>query len=264
VKLLRAGAVSALAALLLATTAARADAPVLEPRYDLVTDGLVTGTSAAATLTLLLLQKQLAPTRCRWCDPPGFDADLSRSLRWHDPKAAARGSDALAIALAGGALGYGLLDGYRRGDPEVGWENAFLVTEATSVAMLLDSGVKYAVGRQRPDAWRGRADAGPRSDRNLSFFSGHTTFAFALASSSSTLLLSQHAPHAGTYSVLAFGAAATVAYLRVAAEKHYPSDVLVGAGVGTLVGWAIPHFFHAPRPGGVQVLPAPGGIAVVW
>ena len=50
----------------------------------------------------------------------------------------------------------------------------------------------------------------------------------------------------------------------MASEKHYPSDVLVGAGVGTLVGWAIPHFFHAPRQGGVQLLPAPGGIAVVW
>jgi len=250
-------------ALALSAAPAYAEGPLLAPRYDLLSDGLATGASAAATLALLALQEPLAPARCRWCDPPRLDASLSRSLRWGDTRAAARSSDALAIALGGGALGYSVLDGYRRGAPEVGWENALLVTEATSVAMLLDTGVKYAVGRQRPDAWRGRAE-GARSDRNLSFFSGHTTFAFAVASSSSTLLLSQEAPHARTYTVLAFGAAATVAYLRVAAEKHYPSDVLVGAGVGTLVGWAIPHYFHPPRPGRVQLLPAPGGIAVVW
>lgn len=255
-------------AAVLAAAAAHAEAstppPSLEPRYDLVKDGAVTGATAVTTLTLLALQDRLAPTRCRWCDPPRFDARLSRALRWRDTELADGSSTGLALALGAGALGYGVLDGYQRGNPRAGWSNALLVTEATSAAMLLDTCVKYAAGRQRPYAWRGETRAGDRHDRNLSFFSMHSTFAFAVASSSSTLLLEQRAPHARAYAAVAFGAAATVGYLRIAADRHYATDVLVGAGVGTALGWAIPHFLHPARESGVQLVPSPGGIAVLW
>ncbi len=249
------------AALVLASTASAE--PPLQPSYDLVPDLAVTGGACAATLSLLLLEEKLAPTRCRWCDPSGVEEDLSRRLRWSDPDAAAKGSSVLSFTLAGAALGYSLYEGYRRENPEDGWANALLIVEATSVAMLLDRTAKYAFARQRPDAWRGDTRGDPH-DRNLSFFSAHSTFAFAIAASSSTLLLEQRAPHAKTYAVLAYGAAATTAYLRVAADRHYVSDVLVGAAVGTLVGWAIPHFFHGPTESGLHLAPAPGGIALVW
>jgi membrane-associated phospholipid phosphatase len=251
-----------LAAALVLGSTANAE-PTLHPRYDLVRDLAVTGGASAATLSLLVLEEKLAPTRCRWCDPSGVEADLSRRLRWSDPDAAAKGSRVLSFTLAGAALGYSLLDGYRREDPGDGWANALLIVEATSVAMLLDTTAKYAFARQRPDAWRGET-RGDRRDRNLSFFSAQSTFAFAIAASSSTLLLEQRAPHARSYAFVVFGAAATTAYLRVAADRHYVSDVLVGAAVGTLVGWAIPHFFHGPTESGLHLAPAPGGIALVW
>lgn len=250
--------------LVVAVRPAFAAEPALAPRYDLVRDGAITGAAAVTMLSLYAAQDQLAPERCRWCEPPGVDARISRALRWGDAEAAARTSDALALALGAGALGYGLLDGHRRGSPELGRVNALLVTEATSLAVVLDGAVKYAAGRQRPYAWRGEEGSGRRSERNLSFFSMHSTFAFAVASSSSTLLLSQRAPHARAYAAAAFGVAATIGYLRVAAERHYASDVLVGAGVGTLVGWAVPHFLHPAQERGFQLVPAPGGIAVVW
>lgn len=243
---------------------ALAGEPPLTPRYDLVRDGVATGATSALTLSLMALQKQLSPRECRWCDPPGLDARLSRGLRWHDTELADKGSTGLTLALGAAALGYGVLDGYQRGAPEVGWANALLVGEATSVAMLLDTSVKYAVGRRRPYASRGETRPGDRYDRNLSFFSMHTTLAFAAASSSSTLLLEQDAPHARAYALVTFGAATTVAYLRVAADRHYTSDVLVGAAVGSLVGWAIPHFLHAPEKSGVRLVPAPSGVALVW
>ena len=159
-------------------------------------------------------------------------------------------------------LGFAVLDGYRRGDREAGYANALLITEATSIALLIDQGVKYAVGRSRPYVFLGRQ--GESRDGNLSFFSGHTTFAFAVAASSSTLLLSQHAPGAVALSVIAFSAAGVTGYLRIAAEQHYLTDVLAGAAVGTLVGWAVPHFFHAPREGGFALRPAVGGISIAW
>jgi len=254
----------AVAGLLTSPGGARAQPPSPRPRQDLTADAAVTAGAGAATLSLLLLEDQLAPARCRWCSPSGLEADVSLSLRWRDTELAARSSDALAFTLGGAVLAYSVYEGYARGDARRGWSNALLVTEATSVAMLLDTTAKYAFARQRPYAWRGETRPGDRYDRNLSFVSAHTTFAFALAASSSTLLLEQRSPYARTYACAAFGVAATTAYLRVAADRHFASDVLVGAAVGTLVGWAIPHFFHAPTEDGLRLAPAPGGIAVAW
>jgi membrane-associated phospholipid phosphatase len=60
--------------------------------------------------------------------------------------------------------------------------------------------------------------------------------------------------------------ASAVGYLRVAGDQHWATDVLAGAAVGGLVGWAVPWVFHrVRRPGArVTVLPAPGGFAVVY
>ncbi|WP_176062239.1 phosphatase PAP2 family protein [Anaeromyxobacter diazotrophicus] len=237
--------------------------PALRPTYDLAVDGAVTGAAAAGTLTLLALKNTLAPAECRWCTPPGFDGDLARSLAWGNRDLASKGSDVLQVAIGAGALGYAVLDGRRRGDLEAGLANALLITEATSLALLVDESVKYAVGRARPYAWLGGTRTADR-DANLSFFSGHTTFAFAVAASTSTLLVEQGAPDAALVSVAAFALAGTTGYLRLAAQQHYLSDVLAGAAVGTAIGWAVPHFFHAPREGGLRLQPAPGGIAFAW
>lgn len=252
------------AAASVAEPARAADALELRPSYDLATDVAVTAATGGATLALVAARGWLAPVTCRWCTPPGFDLDVARSVAWSDRGAAGTASDVLVAVLGAGTLGATVLDGYRRGDRETGFANALLVVEATSIAMLIDTGVKYAVGRARPYVVLGHSTAATHDD-NLSFFSGHTTFAFAVAASSSTLLLSQHAPGAEWMSAATFVAAGTIGYLRMAAEQHYLTDVLAGAAVGTVVGWAVPHFFHAPREsGGVQLQPAMGGVAIAW
>ena len=163
-----------------------------------------------------------------------------------------------------GRLGYALLDGHRRGDLEAGAANALIIAQATSIALLVDQSVKYAVGRSRPYAWLAGNPPGNR-EANLSFFSGHTTFGFAVAASTSTLLLEQHAPGAVAVSATSFALASLTGYLRIAAQQHYLTDVLAGAAVGTAIGWAVPHFFHAPRRAdGLQLTPAAGGVALAW
>ncbi len=47
-------------------------------------------------------------------------------------------------------------------------------------------------------------------------------------------------------------AAATTGYLRYAAGRHYPTDILVGAAMGAFVGYLVPslHELEEGGPGG--------------
>jgi membrane-associated phospholipid phosphatase len=278
---MRTAPVAALLALCLATPGARAaeDAPAdpgpaparrLTPlTYDWTIDGVVTGALAASTITLILLNNQLAPLQCKWCVPGTIDGNLSKSASWSNPHAADTASNVMQVAIPVGVMGFGLVQGYLHDDAAAGWSAVLLITQATSFAMLANTIVKYTVGRARPYVWQGNPGLyTSATDANVSFFGGHATFVFAVVVSGSTLFFMQDMP--GAPYVLGFGlaAAAFTGYLRMAADKHYLTDVLVGAGVGSLVGWAVPYLFHRPgRKGPPQagdLLPAPGGIAIAW
>lgn len=238
--------------------------------YDWTVDGIVTGGLAVSTLTLLLLNNQLAPLDCKWCVPGTIDGNISRSVLWSSPTAANTLSNVMQFAIPVGVLGFGVIQGYLLDDPAAGWSSVLLITEATSLAMLVNVIVKYSVGRARPYVWQGNPDLYPASvsDANVSFFGGHTTFVFAVVVSGSTLFFMQGMPGAPWVLGVGLAAASFTAYLRMAAGKHYLTDTLVGAGVGSLIGWAVPYLFHRPgRKGPPQagdLLPAPGGIAIAW
>jgi membrane-associated phospholipid phosphatase len=236
--------------------------------YDWTVDGIVTGALAASTVTLLLLNNQLAPLQCKWCVPGTIDGNLSKSAVWSNPKAADTWSTVMEFAVPVGVMGYGLAQAFSLGDPAAGWSDVLLITQATSLAMLANVIVKYSVGRARPYVWQGNPDLYPSpAEANLSFFSGHVTFVFAVVASGSTLFFMQGMPGAPWVLGLGLAAATLTGYLRIAANQHYLSDVLVSAGVGSLVGWAVPYLFHRPGRGAPQagdILPAPGGIAIAW
>jgi membrane-associated phospholipid phosphatase len=262
----------ALAALLVLSNAtpAASQEQALAPRaYDWTVDGIVTGAAAATVIGLQLLKNDLGPLQCKWCTPGALDGDVARSVAWSNPRTANTLSDVMQIVLPIGAIGYGVLQGYRLGNPSAGWSDALLITEATSIALLVNVIVKYAVARSRPYVWMGQGDLyGDPHDENLSFFSGHTTLAFAVAVSAGTIFLMQGMPGAGWVLGGGLALAAFTGYLRMGAEQHYLTDVLTGAAVGSLVGWAVPYLFHRPRNSGAPqpgaLMPAPGGIAIAW
>lgn len=80
------------------------------------------------------------------------------------------------------------------------------------------------------------------TDSKLSFFSGHTTPAFANAVFLSKVY-SDYYPDSGwipyiwTFNLML---AATIGYLRFDAGAHFPTDVLTGAIVGSVIGYLIP------------------------
>jgi membrane-associated phospholipid phosphatase len=82
----------------------------------------------------------------------------------------------------------------------------------------------------------------------MSFFSGHTTWAFALAASSGTVASMRGYELAPVVWAVGLPLAAATGYLRIAADRHYLSDVLVGAAVGTAVGIGFPRLMHGRQP----------------
>ena len=105
--------------------------------------------------------------------------------------------------------------------------------------------IKNAVGRQRPDG----------GDR-LSFPSGHTSNAFAVAT--------VWARHYGTKAAIpAYAAAGLVGVSRMASRKHHLSDVVVGAALGYTVGRTVTrHLGDGDRRLSVGLDPGPAGDGV--
>ncbi len=95
-----------------------------------------------------------------------------------------------------------------------------------------------------PDAVRALTTS--PSDDNLSFFSGHTTLAFSLATSAGTIASMRGYRLAPLTWGVGLANAFTIGYLRIGADKHYFSDVTIGALVGTAIGVGIPLIFHSP------------------
>jgi hypothetical protein len=62
----------------------------------------------ASYLTIKLLNSNLAPEACRWCDPPGFDRSTRNALVWDDTGRANMLSNINVYVLAP-AVGFGFL-----------------------------------------------------------------------------------------------------------------------------------------------------------
>ncbi len=81
----------------------------------------------------------------------------------------------------------------------------------------------------------------PNGEGHSSFPSGHTSFAFSLASQTSQDLEEIAMPDAMRWSLDAadYGLAASVGWARVEAKKHFPTDVLAGAAIGNFLGYFV-------------------------
>jgi len=185
---------------------------------------------------------------------------------WHDA-AAGTASDVLLWSLvawpfAADALDVGVSDGSWRG-----WAiDSAVIAETLLVAGALNQLTKIAVQRPRPLLY-GRPAGDPAldvPDNHLSFYSGHTSTVFAAGLAWAFTFARRHPDSPWRFAVYGGAALAgsTVGLLRMLAGKHFTSDVLVGAAMGTLVGIGVP-WLHAKAGSGVSVAPGPGGGAVV-
>jgi membrane-associated phospholipid phosphatase len=223
------------------------------------THGTIT---AAAAAGWLLPELGRGPAPCRWCDRDadgidtlnGLDAAVRRSWRWEDRNRADRLSD-LGVRLTF-ALPLGALLATHGGLSEGFGGDALIVLEATAISGAISQVAKFGLRRERPWAHANDPPPGEHMDSsgaNYSFFSGHTSSAFALATSTGAVASIRGYRGAPWVWGVGLSLAAATGYLRIAADGHYFSDVLVGAAVGTAVGLLVPHLLHKER-----VPPQPG------
>jgi membrane-associated phospholipid phosphatase len=154
-------------------------------------------------------------------------------------------------------------------------------TEAIVVSGAATGLLKGVLGRQRPYVSPGDADDfsvghGFADGRRASLPSGHATAAFATAAAVTEETRHWWPKAPWVVGPLLYGGAALVGLSRMYDDRHWASDVVLGAGIGTLSGLAVVRYNHArPRNrvdrwlGATSLLPAVapapgGGMGLAW
>jgi membrane-associated phospholipid phosphatase len=125
---------------------------------------------------------------------------------------------------------------------------AFLYLETMSVTGLIGTSATYFVNQYRPYVYTPGTSMDLKMNQNSknSFFAGHVEII-----ATSTFFISE--VYSGYYPEskikwLFFGiagaATAGMGYMRLEAGMHFPSDILLGAGVGTLSGIMVPYLHN--------------------
>jgi membrane-associated phospholipid phosphatase len=176
--------------------------------------------------------------------------------------------------LIGGAL-YGI--GIVANQPKVkdlGWHG----TEAVLLASGITGVLKGVMGRARPDA---ATDARPSdfkfgkgftTDSRTSFPSGHTTTAFAAAAAVTSEVNRMWPKYTWYVGPVLYGGATLVGLSRMYHNRHWASDVALGAGIGTFSGMKVIRYSHAHPDNRIDRImlhtsAAPdgqGGMRLIW
>ena len=229
--------------------AVRASAPELN--YDLRFDLPYVVVAYASWNTLQSLNTVLGARRCRWCSDNAIDRSARNALIWPQSSrsTALTLSDITANTLTP-AVTVGLSAILAANDDRFSAVpvDIVLTAEAAATAGVVAQVMKYSVGRMRPDAnaLPERPYNGKGNDAYVSFYSGHTSYAFSLAAAAGTIASMRHYRGAAWVWAAGMTAASITGYLRIAADKHYLTDVLSSAAVSSAIGVAVPYFFHKP------------------
>jgi membrane-associated phospholipid phosphatase len=264
---------------LLPYTPVAAQPQVAELRYDLKVDAPVVGAAAVWLFASELAKVDLAAEACRWCDRHSdgrdalnaFDSSARNALRWHATQTANVLSHVGAYGLAPVAV-IGTLALAQAHDDALGFlpVDLLIIAQAALVSQSLSQVVKFAAGRERPFVHAlpeaEKPNTAQPSDNNTSFYSGHTSLTFSLAVAAGTVASMRGYRWATWVWVAGLTVASLTGYLRIAADRHYMSDVLIGATTGSALGFALPYLFHGRQPASVSVATLPRGfmLSVSW
>ena len=200
------------------------------------TDVLISAASVAGLGLATLIKPHVCPTPCideQWI---GMDERFAG----HSERKGLDHAGTVLVAIATG-LPFLLNISTSRQDlrPKQYWRDAAVLGETLLMTIAITEVVKNTTSRPRP-FMRGLPDTDSRYGRRSSyrsFFSAHAAVAFAATMSYAKMHARSH-PNSKPALVYGFGIglAATGGSLRVAAGEHYPTDVIMGALVGSAIG----------------------------
>lgn len=152
-----------------------------------------------------------------------------------------------ALAVSGAMFVAGKLSG-QEGMAHVGLSGA----EALAAVELLTRGIKGVVGRGRPnvdidDPFNFRPGRGFGSREYESFPSGHAAHAFAAAAVFTAEAARSRPGLEWVVGPVLYGSATVVGISRMYDNKHWASDVLAGAAIGTFTGLEVVRYRHRTR-----------------
>lgn len=229
-------------AALVVTTATTSPARAQPSDRTRETDTAVFAIAGASYLVVEFGLKHRLVRPCVWCEPPAVDLAARNALVWDRPKLAGLTSTVTGYALAP-MLASGLLVAttWDRQGGRLFFDDTIPVFEAAVAVGLLHHLTKFSLPRKRPFVKFADADRTPDDDDNASFFSGHTALAFAVTVAGGIVA------HKRGYGVEpyiwggGFALAGVTGYLRIAADKHWLTDVVIGAVIGSGLGVLMPY-----------------------
>ena len=193
-----------------------------------------------------------------------FDADIERGIRGARNNTVTDIFDniqPLGNEYAIGLVGTFYIYGEIFKDPRAKLTALDSISASAIASGLITNSFKYVIGRGQPTDNHGAHNFRPFSGQD-SFSSGHTTEAFALAS-----VISEHYDTPWV-EVTSYGLASAVGYARLNNNRHWPSDVLAGATIGTFVGKTVVHFNQRHRQVSIQPIVGPdirgGQMSLPW
>lgn len=232
---------------------------------------IAAGLGAYYILGQVVFTAPLSKDTCRWCPSNSFDNAVRDRVVWNDRELADLASDYTgflgAPVFALGAIGIAAhLDGHGGSH----WfHDAFIIAESAAVAGALNFTSKISFGRERPFVH----DLAPADkpftespeDNNLSFYSGHATISMTFAVSAGTVASLRGYRWAPAIYAGGISLSLATGYLRVAGDKHWATDAIVGWATGAAIGYSIPRFLHSKRSSIVPVVTgSTAGIAFTW
>jgi membrane-associated phospholipid phosphatase len=244
-------------------------------RFNGARDGALTSGAAALLLTSVVFKDELASDSCRWCDRNAQGEDTLNGIdRWglgiqggvHAQHVSRTWSNVVSVGILPiSVLGAGFVISEQSGASGAQHaEDLLMVAQAVLFSAVANQGAKYFFARERPFVHALPPEERPNTDtpqdNNLSFYSGHSSYAFALVTATGTLAHLRGYRHQGWIWAVGMPIAAAVPLLRMGAGKHYLTDVATGALVGSAFGVGVPLLLHPRQKGANGALPSGGGL----
>lgn len=215
------------------------------------------------------------PNKPKWTRPVLMDRHVREAvvLRDRDQRAvAATVSDGLVTAAIAQPLVIDplLVAGVGDRNSDVAWQLFVISAQSQALSLFANDVAKRVFARARPYAEPCERDItyGPQCtghDRYRSFYSGHS----AMSATSAGLTCASHT-HLSLYGggwadrsacIGAVGLAMTTGFLRIVADRHWTSDVLVGWLLGGASGFVLPSLIYYKGVRRDPVASAPAALA---